>query len=562
MEQSGIFLATLLCVPLAACAATDRGASGGGGTGAFAWSGGNGGNGAAISVGGSGGGGGSAPSCKVAEATGDAVPECTQKSPPDSFNPVVQWTWTAPDPEPGEYRAFGSTITPLVGNFTDDNHDGAIDLCDTPDILVVAFRSLTLDPTSAWSASESKMHLLSGDTGFEKLVFEGLVDGWTTPAFGDIDQDGLPEVVTSSPDGRLVAYENDGKLKWTGAVAGYRATLSSAHCSTVSLYDLDGDGGVEILFGFEVFDASGQLLWGVPGNAAEYKDGFWCVTPTAADLDGDGTLEVLFGHEAYRANGQPYFKVPGHSPGHPHVGNFDGDPEPEILLTTKDGISLLDHKGQVLFQHQRPTGGKPQPNCWGKPGVIHDFDGDGVNDIAAGSCTDFTVYNIFPSGAVPKWTQKIEDMSGLATATAFDFLGDGVPEALYADEHEAYAFDGQTGVLSLKSPRNSGTLIEYPVVADVDNDGSAEIVVVSNYFEFPGSPPPTVGPTVTVLRDADDRWIPARRIWNQHAYHVTNVREDGTIPAVPKKSWLGLNTFRANSQVGAAGICDPPDPPK
>ena len=61
------------------------------------------------------------------------------------------------------------------------------------------------------------------------------------------------------------------------------------------------------------------------------------------------------------------------------------------------------------------------------------------------------------------------------------------------------------------------------------------------------------------------RWnrTSARRIWNQYSYHVTNVREDGTIPKVMKKSWELLNTFRTNSQISANGVdCDPEDPPQ
>jgi hypothetical protein len=131
-----------------------------------------------------------------------------------------------------------------------------------------------------------------------------------------------------------------------------------------------------------------------------------------------------------------------------------------------------------------------------------------------------------------------------------------VAEAIYADETSIYVFDGQTGNVALTAARASGTLIEYPVVADVDNDGSAEIVFVSNYYQ--GQQP---GPTLTVLRDADERWIPARRIWNQYSYHVTNVREDGTIPVQMKKSWQLLNTFRTNSQISAEGDCSP-EPPR
>ena len=66
---------------------------------------------------------------------------------------------------------------------------------------------------------------------------------------------------------------------------------------------------------------------------------------------------------------------------------------------------------------------------------------------------------------------------------------------------------------------------------------------------------------MTVLRDAQERWIPARRIWNQYSYHVTNVREDGTIPKVMKKSWQSNNTFRTNSQISVSGIDCSPDGP-
>lgn len=40
-------------------------------------------------------------------------------------------------------------------------------------------------------------------------------------------------------------------------------------------------------------------------------------------------------------------------------------------------------------------------------------------------------------------------------------------------------------------------------------------------------------------------------------YHVTNVRENSTIPQVPANNWEGLNTFRTNAQIEGGGICDP-----
>ena len=514
--------------------------------------GGTGSGGGDISVG-SGGGfstGAGTPSCKVSETDDNAGPESPDKAPPAAFAPVEQWPGPAPPPAPTA-MASGSITTPLVGNFTDDNADGAVDLCDVPDVVVTAIDDMQFDGVKV--TSSGSMYLLSGDTGAQILKFSASIDPNINPAFGDIDGDGLPEVVAADPTGHLVAFENDGSLKWTGALGGWTETMNS-YCTAISLYDLEGDGNVEILAAFEVFDAAGQRLWGVPGNGASWAIAdYWCPTSTAADLDGDGKLEVLFERAAYHSDGTMYWQVPGR-PGHFHVGNFDADPEPEVILTTADGLTLVQHDGTIGFQQMRPTDPTPSANCWGKPGVIHDFDGDGKANLATGTCSDYSVYSVGPSAPTPMWSAAVSDTSGLATGTAFDFLGDGVADAIYADENQVYVFDGATGAQEMTAQRQSGTLIEYPVVADIDNDGSAEVVYVSHYFTG-GS-----GPTVTALRDSQDRWIQARRIWNQHAYHVTNVREDGTIPKVQKKAWQLLNTFRTNAQIEGGGDCTPPTP--
>ena len=472
--------------------------------------------------------GGAPPSCEVVDDM-NGVGECGAEAPPDSFEPAVQWTWTAPD-EPF------SIVTPLVANFTDDNGDGAVDLCDVPDIVIVAV------PELANPQPPGHIYLLDGATGSLHFKIADPVADGVTPAIGDIDGDGLVEIVTLSPEGNLVAFEHDGAPKWAGAkIPGYNGIGGA-----VALGDVDNDGDVEIVYDDVLADHNGLPVF----EAKQVS--VICPATALADLDGDGDLELVFGHAAYHHTGAPLYTAAGIEPGFPQVANLDDDPQPEVLVANTNGITLLEHDGAVKYKDLRPTGDPADGLNWSRPATVHDFDGDGAADFALSSSAH---YSVFERDGKVRWTVDISDPTGIAAGTVFDFLGDGGAEAMYADEQNLYIYDDLGGV-ELMAPRTSRTLIEYPIVVDVDNDGSAEIVVVSNETTDNVAD----GLTVQVIRDADDRWIQARRIWNQHTYHVTNVREDGTIPQHEPPSWQDLNTYRTNAQIEGGKLCLPPPP--
>jgi hypothetical protein len=133
-------------------------------------------------------------------------------------------------------------------------------------------------------------------------------------------------------------------------------------------------------------------------------------------------------------------------------------------------------------------------------------------------------------------------MSSHATGSlVFDFEGDGLPEVVYADELSLWVFDGKTGLVRLQdAAHNSRTLHEYPTVADIDSDGSAEIIVInggSHYNE------PTTG--LFVIGSISDGWQRGRQVWNQHAYNIVNINEDLSIPTAPMSNWPVFNNFRS-----------------
>jgi hypothetical protein len=459
------------------------------------------------------------------------VPPCGVEAPPDSFDPEVQWAWDGD----GEY--IYSIVTPLVANLTDDNGDGTVDLCDTPDIVVSVFRQ-----EGCCAPTEAFLYALDGATGAMHWKSDQNV-GPTgmTPAIADLDDDGLVEIVAVRPGGHLVAFDTTGTTKWESA------EYTGSAEGSVAVANLDAAGAPEIFVDTYVSDAQGTRLFQQPGVS---PSGSYVAT-TAADLDDDGDIEVVSCNGAMHHDGTALWTM-SFGFGYPQVADFDDDGLPEVLCFHSNSVTMSEHDGALKYQID-------EGGVYNFPAVVHDLDGDGSPDYAAG--VSGNAYIAYDADGNQMWWVPVNDGSGIAGGTAFDFLGDGIAEAMYADHWYFYVFDGMTGDTKLQVDRTSGTLIEYPVVADVDNDGSAEAVVVTNYNIMGGNLDLVkTAPTVQVVRDAEDRWVPARRIWNQHTYHVTNVREDGTIPVVEPQHWKSFNTFRTQSQVEPGGGVCKPDP--
>ena len=186
---------------------------------------------------------------------GDPGP-CRPQDPERAFQPLLKWSWTPPA-QAGGFQRLGSQVTPLVANLTDDDGNGRVDLCDVPDVLVVTYR--ISDSPELYGG----IVLLAGDTGRLQLEFDPgpghHIAASVTPALGDLDGDGLPEVVTIDPDaGRLLIFDHRGRLTRVGAdpVSG---PLGFGACSAIALYDLEADGLPEIIYGAtDVFDNQGR----------------------------------------------------------------------------------------------------------------------------------------------------------------------------------------------------------------------------------------------------------------------------------------------------------------
>ena len=118
-------------------------------------------------------------------------------------------------------------------------------------------------------------------------------------------------------------------------------------------------------------------------------------------------------------------------------------------------------------------------------------------------------------------------------------------------------FDDQGEVIA-EIPRTARSTLANPVVVDADNDGAAELVLVGSE-PIGGDDVRGERASVMLIQNIDDAFAPTRRIWNQHAYHGTNIREDARVPMQQQPHWLQANGFRTNSAPGyVGGLCQPP----
>ncbi len=605
---------------------------------------------------------------------GSFNPDCTRLSIAGLFQPSLQCTWFGPpagDPYPNHIQVLS---TPMVADFDFDEDQSTIH----PSIVFMSYDGL--DGSSGhYNGAYGVVRILDGATCQQIYNVGTDLNGCNPPAIGDLDGDGRPDIVVHDGNGTVRAYKYDSASdSWGQLFEGHDASNNvvgygnqSTGWSAPELYDLDDDGLPEILSGGLIYDSDGLLLDSSLGLTDHMYHG--AGYPVAADLEGDGVVELATGDGVWKFDGQnerwnvqwsggPYggfvavadFGTYGDDPTLDDRLSLDGVAE---IVVIRDGSALvLNEQGRVVFGPVSLPG-----SSGGGPPTAGDFDGDGLVEFAAAGSDSYTVfdpdclglpdftrcYSLRTDGIL--WTQDSQDYSSNQTGSSlFDFEGDGRVEAIYADEVFARVYDGRTGEVVFSTWTSSCTWNENPIVADIDGDYNAELVVPSNrncgtnprtdktwsfnhslaFYETshrgnpmdplfrglrceqdgdclsgvcnagycrcttddecggagsgfvcddppgpPMSPTPGTGKTcraewlgpvngVRVFHDVLDRWVGSRTIWNQHAYAVTNINEDGTLPRTSQwlQNWSqpGLNNFRQNVQ-GSADVNSSPD---
>lgn len=278
---------------------------------------------------------------------------------------------------------------------------------------------------------------------------------WSSPACGDIDGDGVMEIVatsrnnTNANSGELYAYELDGS-----PCTGFPVVMAGGGTMNACLSDIDDDEDMEIFV-----------------NVRSHPNGF------VYAFQGDGTII-----EGWPAD---LDYVPGASIS---VADLDNDGNKEVIALSYNSIYVFDAAGNVLpgwpFTEAGTTVSYSQP-------VLLDMDADGDLEILYGSCTDAggKVFAFHHDGSqVTGWPQITANWV-FATVAFGDIDADGELDVVVGDETSsndaadyiyAWHLDG-TPVPNFPAGPTFAIYTQC-AIADLDGDGEVEIMIDDNRY--------------------------------------------------------------------------------
>jgi hypothetical protein len=391
--------------------------------------------------------------------------------------------------------------------------------------------------------------------------------GWIARNIGDVDGDGVPDVVTSAPTrsaaanqaGRVYVYSTrTGKLLWT---ADGRAGDQLGN-GIEGAGDTNHDGIPDVI-------AGAPAGAGVPGGGRAIlysgKDGrvlrtfeaeadgdaFGQHVSAAGDVDGDGYGDVLIG-------------APGNSAGGKGAGRA-------YVFSGKDGHRLLTLTGE----REGDAFGSTVGGAFGKgrPVLI-------VGAPKAGPRKTGRTYVYDGLSSKPKFVIE-SDETGRALGAMFvsllgDVDGDGVPDIYASDWANAakgpstgrvYVHSGKTGVrlltLTGETP-GEGFGIGTAAAGDVDGDGHADLIVGA--WQYAGAA--VSGGRATLFSGKDGRVLKTFtcRIpgdtFGFDAVGMGDVDGDGTDDLLITSAWSGVRGYRSGRMfIVSSGVRKPAGSP-
>ncbi len=281
---------------------------------------------------------------------------------------------------------------------------------------------------------------------------DGYADGvYSSPAIGDINGDGYPDVVFGGFDLHIHAIDRNCHQIMLD-------NIEDTTWSSPALYDINGDGRLDILIGGDQ-TAGGAINWsggefraiewtagnnGACTNCKEIwkhqlNDTMWS-SPAVGDIDGDGRPEVVVGGGNFynRSDGHKVFAwhvddgstVPGwpvttggSTMPSPALGDLTGNGIPEVVASSADGwVRAYNGNGSLRWATHPWAFTPAQAGGPIASPIIADLNGDGRNDVAAGNNYAYFILN-GQTGAIMTVVDKLQSHE---SAGAVGNFGPGV----------------------------------------------------------------------------------------------------------------------------------------
>jgi outer membrane protein assembly factor BamB len=294
---------------------------------------------------------------------------------------------------------------------------------------------------------------------------------YSSPAVGDVNNDGNIDVVFASYDKNLYAltgYNGTRIFNFTtnGSIASSPSLSSISNSNYLYIFIASYDGNM-----YAVNGSDGKKIWNFSTQGLIYS------SPALYDINSDGKLEIIFGSydkNVYALDAETGVKIWNYSTGgkiasSPAVVNMNGDVL--IVFGSYDNkLYALNSTGNLLWQFEAGDKIESSP-------AIDDVNSDGIYEIAFGSYDNKT-YLLNASNGQLIWSYPTNNW--ITSSPVIANIGGSKKVIIASHDSNVYCFNANGSINWTFAIPTGGRIQSSPSIADVDLDGVNDVILGSS----------------------------------------------------------------------------------